>query len=252
MGSIEQVIHKMDAIVEQCTRRNLRAGYFAVLYRLVTIRIKEEINAGHFDDNDRMEKLDTIFAQRFFDAFDAHYNDSGKPITQSWNRAFDAAESDRYIIMQHLLLGINAHINLDLGIAASQTMENQNLELIHEDYNRINAILASLVDDVTSNMSQVSLFFGPLIHLAHGADEMLVNFSILIARDGAWEFAQQYSTAEDKNLAIQKRDAKIADLANRLTQTGPFLSIIIKIIRWGEFRSLQTNLERLSGVVSKT
>src|SRR6056297_1250810 len=99
MGSIEQVIHKMDAIVEQCTRRNLRAGYFAVLYRLVTIRIKEEINAGHFDDNDRMEKLDTIFAQRFFDAFDAHYNDSGKPITQSWNRAFEAAESDRYIIM---------------------------------------------------------------------------------------------------------------------------------------------------------
>jgi len=54
MVSIEQVIHKMDAIVEQCTRKNLRAGYFAVLYRLVTIRIKEEIDADNFDDNERM------------------------------------------------------------------------------------------------------------------------------------------------------------------------------------------------------
>ncbi|MDZ7756518.1 DUF5995 family protein [Rhodohalobacter sp.] len=251
MGSIEQVIHKMDVIVEQCSRKNLRAGYFAVLYRLVTIRIKDEIDAGNFDDNERMEKLDTIFAQRFFDAFDAYYNNSGEPLTQSWNRAFDAAESDRYIIMQHLLLGINAHINLDLGIAAAQTMEGEDLEPIHKDYNRINAILASLVDDVTSNMSRISLFFGPMIRIAGNADEMLVNFSIVIARDGAWEFANKYRMAENKSLAIEKRDAKIADLAKRLTQTGPFLSIIVKIIRWGEFRPLQTNLERLSGVVEQ-
>jgi hypothetical protein len=185
INSINEVIRKMDAIVEQCSRNNLRAGYFAVLYRLVTIRIKEEIDAGNFDDNERMEKLDTIFAQRFFDAFDAYYNNSGKPKTQSWNRAFDAAESDRYIILQHLLLGINAHINLDLGIAAAQTMEGEDLELIHNDYDRINAILASLVDDVTSNMSRISLFFGPMIRIAENADEMLVNFSIVIARDGA-------------------------------------------------------------------
>lgn len=245
MYSIDDVIHKMDAIVEQCSRENLSAGYFAVLYRLVTICIKEEIEAGNFDDNKRMEKLDTIFAQRFFDAFDAYYNDSGEELTQSWNRAFEAAESNRFIIMQHLLLGINAHINLDLGIAAAQTMEGENLEIIYNDYNRINAILASLVDDVTSNISGISLFFGPMIRLAHGADEMLVNFSIVVARDGAWEFAHKYLTAEDKELAIQKRDAKIADLAKRLTQTGPFVSIIIKIIRWGEFRSLQTNLVRM-------
>jgi hypothetical protein len=245
MYSIDDVIRKMDAIVEQCSRENLRAGYFAVLYRLVTICIKEEIEAGNFDDNERMERLDTIFAQRFFDAFDAYYNDSGDELTQSWHRAFEAAESNRFIIMQHLLLGINAHINLDLGIAAAQTMECENLEIIHNDYNRINAILASLADDVTSNISGISLFFGPMIRLAHGADEMLVNFSIVVARDGAWEFAHNYLTAEDKELAIQKRDAKIADLAKRLTQTGPFVSFIIKIIRWGEFRSLQSNLVRM-------
>ncbi len=196
-----------------------------------------------------MERLDTIFAQRFFVAFDAYYNDSEEPITQSWKYAFDAAQSSSFIVMQHMLLGINAHINLDLGIAAAQTMENENLELIHKDYNRVNDILASLIDDVTSNMSRISLFFGPMNRLAGNTDEMLVNFSIVLARDGAWKFAHKYNIAEDKSLAIQKRDAKIADLAKRLTQRGPFISFIIKIIRWGEFRSLQTNLDRLAGII---
>ncbi len=236
-------------IVDQCKQEQLRAGYFAVLYRFVTLRIKEGIVNGEFDDNDRMEQLDTIFAQRFFDAFDGHYNNSGMPVSQSWVHAFDSAESANFIIMQHLLLGINAHINLDLGIAAAETMEGDNLDFIHQDYNRINAILASLVDDVTSNMSRISLFFGPMIRLARGADEMLVEFSIVVARDGAWKFAHEYSIAQNKQLAIRNRDTKIADLAKCMTQTGPYLSFILTVIRWGEFQSLQTNLDRLAGIV---
>lgn len=239
----------MDAIVDQCRRERLRAGYFAVLYRFVTIRIKEGIDNGEFDDSDRMEQLDTLFAQRFFDAFDAYYNSSGKPVTQSWKHAFDSAESSTYIILQHLLLGINAHINLDLGIAAAETMKEDNLELIHEDYNRINAILASLVDDVTSNMSRISLFFGPMIRLAGNADDLVVNFSIIAARDGAWDFAHRYRSAPNKEIAVRERDEKIAGLAKRLTRTSPFVSFIIKVIRWGEFRSLQTNLDQLAGIV---
>ena len=249
MSSIENVLQKMDDIVDQCKLEHLRAGYFAVLYRFVTLRIKQGIENNEFDDGDRIEKLDTIFAQRFFDAFDAHYNHSGKPVTESWKHAFNSAQSPNYIVMQHMLLGINAHINLDLGIAAAETMSGKNLELIHDDYDRINAILASLVDDVTANMSRISLFFGPLIGLAGNVDDMLVKFSIIVARDGAWEFAHKYSDADDKELAIQTRDAKIADLAKRLTNTGPFLSFIIKIIQLGEFRSLQTNMDRLAGII---
>jgi hypothetical protein len=249
MSSIDDVIAKMDAIVDQCKEESLRAAYFAVLYRFVTIRIKQGIEANEFDDSNRIEQLDTIFAQRFFDAFNAYYNDADGPVTQSWKHAFDSAKSDDYIIMQHLLLGINAHINLDLGIAAAETMEGKDLELIHDDYDRINAILASLVDDVTSNMSRISLFFGPMISLAGKADDMLVNFSIIVARDGAWEFAHTYRDAPNKELAIRERDEKIANLAKRLTQTSPFVSIVIKIIRFGEYRSLKTNIDRLAGIV---
>lgn len=249
MSSIDDIIAKMDAIVDQCKEENLRSGYFAVLYRFVTIRIKHGIESGEFDDGERMEQLDTIFAQRFFEAFNAYYNGARGPVTQSWKNAFDSAGSDDYIIMQHLLLGINAHINLDLGIAAAETMEGKDIELIHGDYDRVNAILASLVDDVTSNLSKVSLFFAPMIKLARGSDEMLMAFSIKVARDGAWEFAKEYMDAQNKELAIRERDKKIAALARQLTHTGSFLSFIIRIIRLGEFRSLRPNLDRLAGII---
>jgi hypothetical protein len=51
-------------------------------------------------------------------------------------------------------------------------------------------------------------------------------------------------------LAIRERDEKIAELARKLTHTGSFLSFIIRIIRFGEFRSLQTNLDRLAGIIN--
>jgi len=247
--SIGEVLQRMDQIVEQCRRDQLRAGYFAVLYRYVTIRIKEGIENGEFDDNVRMEKLDSIFAQRFFEAFDGFYNNSGELVTKSWRHAFESAETPDYIIMQHLLLGINAHINLDLGIAAAETMDGENLDLIQNDYNRVNAILSSLVNDVKTNISRVSMLFGPMIRLANGKDEMLIDFSIVTARDGAWRFAKAYASAPDKALAIQQRDTKIASLARRLTNTGKWLTFLIRIIRLGEYRSLQANMDRLAGSI---
>lgn len=45
-----------------------RAGYFAVLYRKVTAKVKEGIAAGFFDDPGPMERLDVLFADRYLDA----------------------------------------------------------------------------------------------------------------------------------------------------------------------------------------
>jgi hypothetical protein len=78
---------------------------------------------------------------------------------------------------------------------------------------------------------------------------MLVSFSIIIARDGAWEFAHTYQQANDKGIAIQTRDEKIANLGKRLTSTGALLSFLIKIILFGEFHSLQSNIDRLAGTI---
>jgi hypothetical protein len=248
MPTIDEVIRKMDDIVAFCKKNELRAGYFAVLYRFVTIRIKEGIVNNEFEDNERMEMLDVLFAQRYFDAWNAWI--ANTPPTKSWQQAFDASGNSDCIVLQHLLLGINAHINLDLGISAAKTMKGKKIVDLKNDFDRINQILASLVDSIKSNIRKVSPVFGLLAVLAKGKDDMLMNFSIELARDGAWKFAGEYFRQPNDQM-IQIRDEKIAGLATGLVKHGKWISFLLKVIRWGEFRSVSRNMEILESVANK-
>jgi hypothetical protein len=51
MKTIDEVLLRMDEIVEECKKRSSSLGYFAVLYRMVTRRIREgwAIPAGQCD-----------------------------------------------------------------------------------------------------------------------------------------------------------------------------------------------------------
>lgn len=250
MNNIDQVISKMDGIVSQCKSSNSRIGYFAVLYRQVTIRIKEGIENNEFEDNPRMEKLDILFAQRFFDAYDT-YKNSEDP-TKSWLCTFDTSKSTGHMVLQHLLLGINAHINLDLGIATVETMEGQNILEILNDFDRINLILSELVDGVKANLSKVSPVFGFLIQFANGKDEILLDFSIQMARDGAWKFANKYFMAENRTLCLNDRDNTIANLGLRIATPGKRLSWITKIISWTEWKSVPNVMDQLEVIAKKS
>lgn len=159
------------------------------MYRQVTRRIREGVLAQEFEDNDRMVKLEVIFTGRFIEAYESWKQ--GQKTTESWFIAFETTEKNNYLVLQHLFLGINAHINLDLGIAAVEAVEIEPIEGIQNDFNTINSVLAELVEGVKTNISTVSPTFGWLIPLAKGRDELLLNFSIQVARDGAWKYAEE-------------------------------------------------------------
>ena len=111
-----------------------------------------------------MEKLDVLFAKRFIDAYEL-WRGGQKP-TQSWFLAFEASKNSSYLVLQYLFLGISAHINLDLGIAASETLADKDLVGIQGDFNKINSVLTELVDGGKANISTVSPVFGWLMPLA--------------------------------------------------------------------------------------
>lgn len=243
MNTINEVIDAMDIIVDTCRTKSSRIGYFAVLYRMVTVRVRDGILAGEFEDNPRMEKLDILFAKRFIDAYREYQ--AGLPITQSWEIAFEAASSRKHLVLQHLLLGMNAHINLDLGIAAVETMKGKNLEDIRGDFNKINKVLGDLVDDVKLNLGTISPTLSRLIRFSRGNEEILVNFSIKLARDGAWKFAKRFSTAKDPNEAISTRDKAIRMLANGLAHPGLKLRLLIWIAGLSEWKSVPEIMDQL-------
>lgn len=112
------IVEALDGIVEECPVRGGPRRYFAALYRRVTLRIEHDIANGVFDDGPRMERLDVLFANRYLDSY-ASFQAEERP-TSCCRLAFEAAQSLRPIVLQHLLLGINGHTSLDLGIAAAR------------------------------------------------------------------------------------------------------------------------------------
>lgn len=249
MQTITEVLNRMDEIVSECRINQSRIGYFAILYRQVTRRIKEGIIKEEFEDNPRMEMLDVLFAQRFIDAYDQWM--IGKSPSQSWFLAFEGSKSSSHLVLQHLFLGINAHINLDLGISAAETMADKTIAGIEGDFNKINEVLAELVDGVKSNISTVSPIFGWLMPLAKGRDEVLLNFSIQLARNGAWKFAGEYHSANDKKLIIDDRDSRISILADRLINPGKLLTVITKIVGFAEWKSVSRTMDQLDVITEK-
>ncbi|RNI29192.1 DUF5995 family protein [Rufibacter latericius] len=242
----DEVIAELDKIIQHCIMTNDRAGYFAVLYYCVTCRVKEGILKHEFDDNPRMELLDVVFANRYLEAWGLWK--AGKKPTLSWEVAFRNCGSSEAIILQHLLLGINAHINLDLGIATAQVMKGQDIQLIRNDFNRINAILKAMVDRVQDNLGKVSPLFRLLDVYGKNHDELLTGFSIQVAREGAWRFAEDLHLTSGLpfQTCLQMRDQKIAALANRIAHPlGQFLRIMLKTIRTSEWRLPATNIRLL-------
>src|SRR5690348_6722042 len=186
--NIDEVLAALDRIIATAIAEHSRVGFFAALYRQVTLRVKQGIADGMFDDGPRMMQLDTVFASRYLDALEAW--ESGGVPTKSWRYALNASRRSDLIILQHLLLGINAHINLDLGVAAAQVAPGDALPSLHGDFQRINQILGALTDNVKRVLEQ----FSPLLHLVDGfggtVDDAIVNFSLSGARDDAWLHAQ--------------------------------------------------------------
>lgn len=247
--TIEEVIERLDQIVKSSEKNGSRLGYFAALYKRVTVTVKNRIDEQYFDDNERMERLDVVFANRYLIAYDAYQN--GQPCTQSWQLAFDETKRWKPLVLQHLFGGMNAHIGLDLGIAAA-TIEPDILSL-RGDFEKINAVLASLVDEVQSELSSFWPLLKPVDFIAGRTDEALANFAMEIAREAAWKVALDYSalSEEAREAYIQERDQKVVNFGRTLYRPGWLLSFAVFMFRLFEFGSIKRKIRALNRTAGK-
>lgn len=245
--TIDEVLSQLEKIIADAQASKDRTGYFAALYHKVTSGVKEGIAKGDFQNGPRMERLDVIFANRYLQALDQWRN--GQPLTDSWKIAFDATKESSLLVLQHLLLGINAHINLDLGIAAVETINNEPIEDIHTDFDAINTIIGSLTYQVIHEIDRMSPLLSLIGLQANNTDSFLIQFSIGNARDGAWCFAQELSTkkGDDYSNYINARDKDIATLGKTLADTTGFLAFTLGIIHLFEWKDPRRIIAELDG-----
>jgi len=241
INSIDQVIEKLNSIIAGETANQSPLAYFPALYKIVTEKVKQGINNGDFEDNARMEQLDIVFAKRYFDAYDAFKNNG--VVTDSWRSCF-MHEKSHCIILQHITAGINAHINLDLGIAAAEIMESRDIKLLHNDFKAINEILNNLAYVVRGRLGGISPLIGLLDKLNFKVDSLLVKWSMELARDGAWEFAIKLH--KNGKPEIKERDQNIAQLGYGIFKAERFwYKSVLGLIRLTESANVRKNVKHI-------
>ena len=224
----------LQAVMAECVERDDRAGYFAAMYLAVTRTVKSRADAGLFDDAARMERFAARFAARYLDAYDAWR--AGRPITESWQVAFRTATRWRPIALQHLLLGMNAHINLDLGVTAATFDGAAGLADVRRDFDAINQVLADLVDACQGAVGTVSPWMALVDRTGQGSDEAVIRFSLVLARRQAWQVAEQLHALapESRDGATVDVDAAATRIARRVFKPGFRTTVVLLLVRLRE------------------
>ena len=224
---IDGVVDRLDEVVDWAIASRSRIGYFAAIYRRVTITIGDGVEAGRFPDPDRIAAFDESFAMRFLDAL-AQFK-AGKPPTEAWAVAFGAARRADLSILQQLLLGINAHIRLDLGVTAATLAPNGDLRPLRAGFEAINSVLAGLVPRDRLEVEDVS---PGLRHLDRVScfDCDLVDAWLAHARAGAWAVAEGLAPLDtaDRDEAIVAVDRSVARKADRLMAPDVGLRFVLR------------------------
>ena len=245
--TIDEVIVELDQIILRARTERSRLGFFATLYRNVTIQVKAGIAAGLFEDGPRLEKLDVTFANGYLAALDAFRN--GRPLSKCWLVSFQMAAQWPPIILQHLLTGLNAHINFDLGIAAQAVAPGVELASLEHDFNQINAILGAMVAKVRSDVEEVSPWINFLDRLAPSAENQFINFSLDKARASAWLVANIVNSTPPEQLArkLSILDDGVAMLGSLIGSPKEWLvSMGLHVIRLRESNDIPHIIDVLS------
>jgi hypothetical protein len=248
--TIDAVIERLDALVRRSERDGSRLGYFAALYRAVTVEVRTAIGEGRFEDGDRMSRFDAAFGARYFTAVDAL--DRGDRPSSCWAVAFAGVADPDLIIAQHLLLGVNAHINLDLAIAAAEVAPGGDIVDLHRDFFTINGILIHVLDRIQGALGDVSPAMKLLDFAGWWADEALLSFSVRKARSEAWSEALRLApqSATERAVSMATLDAKATHLALRLTRPGPPASWLVPQVREQEETDIAAVIAHLDGVAA--
>ncbi|HZB72755.1 MAG TPA: DUF5995 family protein [Acidimicrobiales bacterium] len=189
------------------------SGYFAALYVRVTSDIAACVRDRRFEDGERMARLAEAFAGYYLRALRAE-----GPVPRCWQASWDVAGDPDLLIVQHLLLGANAHVNHDLTQAVVDIAEDHGgLAAVEDDFAVVSDILAASFTSVIRDLDRVSRWASEAAALGGGR---LFNFSMGWARSTAWETSGRLYPlgGEERRAYVRHLDEWVSTLAYLITR----------------------------------
>jgi hypothetical protein len=189
-STIAAVIARMETVDAALPRKD-GVAIFNRLYLQVTRAVDTAATGTEFENRPFLDRLDVVFAGLYFEA-EATIN-SGASSPQAWRPLIETRAQAREPI-QFALAGMTAHINHDLPIAVVTTCEAFGLapdddSAVHRDYQRVDGLLATVEGEVAA-WFDTGLIADIEDVTPKATDEALAMWSLVAARDVAWEHAK--------------------------------------------------------------
>lgn len=204
-------------------------GFFAAMYARVTDRVQTAIADGRFGDGETMERFTRTFADWYLGP-----RDGSRALPACWKAADDVSGDRGLLIVQHLLLGVNAHVNHDLPQVVVELADGaSSLEVLRPDFDAINDILAETQPDILRDLGRVS---GWTQLAVSGGGGRVFNFSLGRARDQAWQSAERIHRLGDaaRVVEVAEMDRLVSVLAYVITRPSAPVSWLLPVPRWLE------------------
>jgi hypothetical protein len=172
---------------------------FNGMYLEVTKAVRAALD--EFESPGFVERLDVLFAEFYFQAFDAAAAKAW--VSRAWAPLFARKDARGVIALQFAVAGMNAHINNDLAHALVLTWKELDLDPGHDtpehrDYEKVNGILERVEAELKGPLSDQLI--RDVDTMLGTADDFLALWSVRKARAEAWRRAQIMRALPDSEL----------------------------------------------------
>lgn len=186
VGTIQELLARMAAIDAALPPADGLAC-FNRMYRRITDLVLAQVGAGFFSDAVFMDRLDVVFGNLYLAAVNASVAQPER-VPSCWSALLERRSDTAITPLQFALAGMNAHINHDLPLAVVATCVDLTTTpdngSHHADYERINAVLAGVEQQVRQSFESEPLLL--VDQAVAGAADVVVNWDLVKARETAW------------------------------------------------------------------
>lgn len=198
----KDILYRMQQQIDTWHRQDDRRAIFLECYCMMTGNMLRAITNGQFHDGDWARRLLHRFADYYFLALE-DYDCGDDCCAEVWRFTHDCACSRPLHVLQHLLLGINAHINYDLVLALVDTLEPEwpildkpGRHRRYQDHCHVNRVIAATVDQVQDEIIER---YDPRLdwidRLLGRLDERLLSGLISRWRQQVWDTSLKFLKA---------------------------------------------------------
>jgi hypothetical protein len=207
-STVEGALAGFTALEQSFRQAEDRRAVFIGAYIVITSAMKQAIEAGQFKDSDWTRRYLVNFARLYIEALNAFERGDNERVPRAWRTAFELSRKNEGFVIQHLLLGVNAHINYDLAISLSRAGIDPDRPLRYDDHTGVNEVLKHAANNLQEHVER---FYSPALYVLDKLwghwDEEIATIMVDRARETAWHhcLALVECTCDDDRSAVLDR-----------------------------------------------